>query len=141
MPYIKQELRPIFDFAVHLAQKNAGTDWIVGCIEFGVKDMQPKVMDGCLNYGFTQLLRKLEDLVYAKIIIDLVLNKLFWMEPNYFKFERVKGLLGCMIDEYQRRAWRNQREVVKALKFLLSVNAYNTSVYEDEKIKQNGDLE
>lgn len=138
MPYIKQELRPIFNFAVHLA-KNERTNLIVKIIKFGVRDMPPKVMDGCLNYVFTQLLRK-QHFFYASAVIEMTLNDLFWKKPNYFGFERVKGLLGCMIDEYQRRAWQDQRKVVKALKKILERNALLLSNYEEEKIKQNGDL-
>lgn len=144
MPYIKKELRPIFDFAIHSAQmRYVGyvANITVECIKFGVRDMAPEDMDGCLNYVFTQLLRKLENLTYAKIIMGITINDLFWMKPKYFRYERVKGLLGCMIDEYRRRAWRRQRRVVKILKKLLGTNAYKLSVYEEEKIKKNGDLQ
>lgn len=140
MPYIKKELRPIFDFAIQLAKEDERTNLIVKVIKFGVRDMPPEDMDGCLNYVFTQLLRK-QHFFYASAVIEITLNDLFWQKPKYFRFERVKGLLGCMIDEYQRRAWYHQREVVKALKKILERNGFLLSNYEEEKIKQNGDLE
>lgn len=142
MPYIKKELRPIFDFAVRLVQKGREYRFLATeCIEFGVKDMPPEVMDGCLNYVFTQLFRKIDDIKLSDVIIRIVLQHLFWSKPKYFRFERVKGLLGCMTYEYQRRAWRRQCKVVKALKILLYLNDVNTSYYEEQKILENSDLD
>lgn len=151
MPYIKKELRPIFDFAVVLASKqdysyktkeqNVARDLAVECIEFGVKDMPPEVMDGCLNYALTQIFRKIRNTRYAKIIVRRVISDLFWKEPKYFRYERVDGLLGCMINEYERRAWIRQRKVVKALKELKYLNTTTMQYYENKKIDENGDLE
>lgn len=140
MPYIKKDLRPVFYSAVVLVQKGQIGE-AMERILLGVKDMEPKSADGCLNYVFTQLLRKVEDVVEAKIVIDLTLNALFWSHPKYFRFERVNGLLGCMIDEYQRRGWKRQTKVVRALKDLLRMNKHYTASYEDLKILENGDLE
>jgi len=140
MPYIKKELRPVFDSAVILVQKGQVGE-AMDRILFGIQDMEPESADGCLNYVFTQLLKKVEDITDAKIVMDLVLNSLFWQQPKYFRFERVEGLLECMIDEYQRRGWKRQTKVIRALKDLLRMNAHYTASYEDLKILENGDLE
>jgi hypothetical protein len=142
IPYIKKELRPIFDFAVYMARKKNGHSIksVAECVEFGVKDMPPEVMDGCLNYAFTQLLRKVDDLKFTQKIIHGVIKHLFWDKPKYFRYERVEGLLNCMIKEYRRRAWRRQRKVVKVLKELLYLHDQEMSYYEIQKECQNGDL-
>jgi len=140
MPYITANLRPIFDSIVVLVQLER-TDDAIDSLIFATKDFPPEVLDGCLNYLFTQILRKTNDLTYAKIVIELMINEIFWSKPKYFRYERVYGLLNAMIDEYQRRAWRRQRKVVKVLKALLNMNAHYTSEYEEKKIAQNGDLE
>lgn len=139
MPYIKEYLRPPFDSAVLMLQMKRFGDSAEQIIS-KVKDMEPAVMDGCLNYVFTQMLRKVNDLTDVKVIMDLVINTLFWMEPKYFKFERLHGLLYCMIEEYQRRSWRRKRKAVKILKELLLINSRKRDEYEDKKIQINSDL-
>jgi len=139
MPYIKKGLRPVFDSAVILAQKGEigrTSEWILSAI----KNMEPKVMDGCLNYVFTQMLRKVEDLVTVRIIMDLVINSLFWSQPKYIKFERVEGLLGRMIKEYHRRGWKRQKKVIQAIGSIMGMNDCKTNSYEDECIEKNGDI-
>lgn len=140
MPYIKQSYRPQFNEAILLLKYGQYSE-CASQIILHVDRLEPKVMDGCLNYVFTQMLRKNDNLIDVKVIIDLIVNDLFWTEPSYFKFERVKGLFGCMIDEYKRRGWRRQRQVVKILKHFLKVNAHKTADYEDEKKNLNGDLD
>ena len=139
MPYIKKGLRPIFDSAVILAQKGR----IVEASEqilLGMKDMEPEVMDGCLNYAFTQMLRKVEDLVTVKIIMVLVINTLFWSQPKYIRFERVEGLLGRMIKEYRRRGWKRQKKVIQSIGSIMGMNDHKTNDYEDKCIERNGDI-
>jgi hypothetical protein len=46
-----------------------------------------------------------------------------------------------MIEEYQKRAWRRQRKVVKVLKGLIHSNSIWMSEYEWKKQLENGDLE
>lgn len=105
-----------------------------------VKDMEPRVRDGCLNYVFTQILRKTFDLIDAGIVIDLVINELFWTELSYLNFQTVEGLLNRILKEYKRRGWKRQRKVVKVLKRLIERNDFGCEHYEIEKIKLNGDL-
>ena len=132
-------MRKPFDEAVTTAQMGQ-LSIAAELIHNKVKDMPASEMDGCLNYVFTQMLRKVENLTDAKIVIDLVINTLFWMEPKYIKFERIHGLLYCMIDEFKRRSWRRNYRVVRILEHLLEINRYKRDEYEDEKIAQNGDL-
>ena len=126
MPYIKKKLRPVFDSAIILAQ-NGYIGNAAGRILFGVDGMEPKVMDGCLNYVFTQMLRKVEDLVTVRIIMDIVINTLFWNQPKYIRFERVEGLLGRMIKEYRRRGWKRQKKVIQAIGSLMGMNDHRTN--------------
>jgi len=139
MPYIKKYLRTKFDPAV-VNVNMARFDDSVQVILDGVKGMKLEDVDGCLNYAFTQLLRKSMDLVDAKIVIGLVINTLFWGKPKYIRFERVHGLLHCMIEEYKRRGWCRQKKVIKILKYLLRRNSRYRDDYEDKKIRENGDI-
>lgn len=140
MPYIKQELRPVFDVAVERAIKRDCLS-AVGHILHSVEYMQPKVMDGCLNYTFTQMLRKANFISDVIPIIEMALQYIFWSEPKYIKFERCKGLLGSMVKEYKRRNWNRANCVVEVLRLLIERNDELQAEYEDECIERNGDLD
>jgi len=140
MPYIKKDLRPPFDSAIIVIQQERIGE-AVDRILNAVKNLADSDVDGCLNYVFTQALRKVDDLVTVGIVMDLVLSGLFWSSPKYFRFERVRGLLGCMIDEYTRRGWRRQKKAIKVIRRVMAMGIRYTATYEDLKIEQNGDLE
>lgn len=137
MPYIKQELRPPFITAVGFA--------IVGnfeqCIDIIRKEIKNKSefeLDGCLNYVFTLLLKRI-DIGNAKMVIQFIIREVFLSPPRYTYLERAIGLLHCMIDEFERRAWK--REAIPALRRILNAVKEIRDNYEDEKIEANGDVE
>jgi len=140
VPYIKKALRPPFDIAVEMAIKKR-YDFAIAQILRSVEHMKPEVMDGCLNYVFTQMLRKTELLMEVVPVIDVVLQHIFWHNPKYIKFERCKGLLGSMIKEYERRNWKRADSVYIVLDMLMGHNDKLQAEYEDECIKRNGDLD
>jgi len=137
MPYIKKELRPIFDLAVGYAfigdVINAQDRILVG-----IKDKDDMIIDGCLNYVFTQLLRK-TTLGFASALIRDTIHKVFLSPPKYAYLERTVGLLTCMIDEFERRGWR--RDAIYPLKKLLNQVKEQRDLYENKKIDQNGDID
>ena len=137
MPYIKKQLRPPFITAVSFA--------IVGsfeeCMNIILKEIKNKnesEVDGCLNYVFTLLLKRL-DIIDAKIIIQFIIRDVFLSPPRYVYLERAIGLLHCMIDEFERRAWR--RDAIPALKIILNAVKEVRDDYENQKIEENGDVE
>lgn len=143
MPYIKKELRPPFNKAVELARSGdlAGAhSQILDAIkdyDF-VKDYL--IVDGCLNYVFTQLLRKMELLHIAHWIIFGTLKTLFWDKPRYGLLERAIGLLRAMKVEFERRGWREDAiPVIDVLSHFTETRVYEP--YEDEAKLRNGDLE
>lgn len=145
MPYIKKEMRPPFDKAVELAKVGDvdGTfSQIMEAIENYdfVKDYL--IVDGCLNYVFTQLLRKLNvsEMCVAHWIIFGILKTVFWDRPKYGLLERAMGLLNAMNVEFTRRGWREDAlPVIGALLHFTETRVYEP--YEDKKIAENGDLE
>lgn len=140
MPYIKKKLRPSFDIAVERALKKDCLS-AVGHILCSVEYMPPEVLDGCLNYVFTQMLRKTKLPLDVVPIIDMTLQHVFWASPKYIRFERCRGLLGSMRSEYKRRGWRRVELVDEVLKILYERNDELQAKYEDECIKRNGDLD
>jgi len=89
MPYIKKEMRKIFDDEI---------DALISKLS----EQDENKIDGCLNYIITKIINA----VYAK-------------EPNYFKLNRAIGVLEAVKQEFYRR---------------------RIAPYEDEKIKENGDV-
>ena len=140
MPYIKKKLRPPFDIAVEMAI-NKKYSYAIAQVLRSVQYMKPKVLDGCLNYAFTQMLRKTKVLMEVVPVIDVVLHHIFWYDPKYIRFERCKGLLGSMAVEYKRRDWNRAHEVVIVLNMLIDRNDELQIAYEDECIERNGDLD
>lgn len=136
MPYIKMELRHPFDMAVSFAL----TGNALGAKEailLAIKDKDDMAIDGCLNYAFTQLLRKI-NLGIARDIIRLVSFVVFLNPPRYAYLERAVGLLDCMIDEFKRRGW--EKEAIPILEELLKQVKEIRDRYEGGKILKNGDL-
>lgn len=138
MPYIKQELRPPFDQMVELAKDDKNIFMCRNNIVFEVEGLQLKYQDGCLNYVFSQLFRKV-DLEVAELISSLTICELFTNEPSYYNLSRAIALLTNMIDEFNRRGWMTGPINLKLQKMLKEVKAIRDP-YEDEKIEQNGDL-
>jgi len=140
MPYIKKDLRPQFDKAVEMAINKQDSHAILQILS-SVKDMPPEVLDGCLNYVFTQMLRKTKLLLEITPIIEMVICQIFWSNPKYIRFERCKGLLGSMMAEYKRRNWKRANSVVIVLNRLIKRNDKLQAKYEDQKILENSDLD
>ena len=145
MPYIKKNLRPPFDKAVELA-KAGNIDGAFSQILEAIEDYDfvkdYLVVDGCLNYVFTQLLRKLDalEMHVAHWIIFGVLKTLFWGKPRYGLLERVMGLLYAMRREFKRREWNeNALPIIDVLLNFTVTRIYEP--HEDRKIAENGDLE
>jgi len=136
-------MRPRADAIILLIHENSPVDEIIMQVHSLTDDMTPRHLDGLLNYLFTQILRTKpkRDYTYSAMMIDLILNELFWLSPNYLGYERVTGLLFSMIHEYNRRKWRNRKEVTRILKRLLRRNLCYMDMYEDKKIALNGDLQ
>ena len=145
MPYIKQEMRPPFDKAVELAKAgniDGAFSQILEAIEGYSIVSDYLVVDGCLNYVFTQLLRKLDTLEMhvAHWIIFGVLKTLFWDKPRYGLLERLIGLLYAMRVEFERREWNeNALSIIDVLLNFTVTRIYEP--YEDRKMVENGDLE
>lgn len=141
MPYIKQELRPPFDVIVELAKDNANALKCVSFIMLQVEDKPLKAQDGCLNYVFSQLFRKI-DVDIAEIITSITICRLFTNEQSYYSLSRAIALLTNMIDEFSRRGWFDEtRKIEIVLNNMLREVKEIRDPYEDTKIEQNGDLD
>lgn len=143
MPYIKKKMRPPFDKAVEFAKAgdvvNAHLEILEAIKDYDfVKDYL--IVDGCLNYVFTQLLRKVELLHIAHWIMFGTLKTLFWDKPRYGLLERAIGLLRAMKVEFIRRDWREDAlPVIDVLLHFTETRVYEP--YEDKAKLKNGDLE
>jgi len=140
MPYIKPEFRPAFDEVVKTAQKGTVADALLDALTL-ISTKQDSELDGCLNYLFTQLLRKLKNLDDAYVIILNVLYSVFKVntEPRYAKLQRVIGLLVCMNWEFHRRKWKPL--ALLKINDLIEYMATIISAYEDKKIAESGDID
>lgn len=136
-------MRPPFDKAVELA-KSYDVEGAYSQIMEAIKDYDflfkdYLIVDGCLNYVFTQLLRKTETYV-AHWVIFGVLKTLFWNKPRYGLLERAIGLLTAMKNEFGRRRLREDAlPIIDVLLHFTITRVYEP--YEDNKIAENGDLE
>jgi len=100
---------------------------------------------GCLNYVFTQLIRKLDPLdshhELTLILMDEFVNPQTKAgKRSYTNFQNVIGMFVAMEDEHLRRLWgtTRTRRVIRKLRGWLMMELQK---YEEEKIKENGDLE
>jgi len=137
MPYIKKELRPPFDKAVELVKHNE----VGKALTIVMNDLVDKDMfttDGCLNYFFTQTLRKVDSLCVCEHVIIVTLINKFLREPRYLLLERLLGLLNSMHVEFERREWRS--EALYVLERIYRFVKRRYIEYEDKKIKENGDI-
>jgi len=138
MPYIKRELRPIFDEAVELVKANE----IGKALTIVMNNLEGKdvfAVDGCLNYFFTQTLKKVDHLDRCETVIIVILIHQFLDKPRYLLLERALGLITAMRIEFKRRGWRSEGLYILERIYNL-VKGYYVD-YEDKKIKDNGDLE
>lgn len=139
MPYIREELRPVFDSAVQLAFLGKWAE-SADRIIFGIKDLSIYDSDACLNYTFSRLLRDMPDLKEAEIVMQRVIFAIFIKEhERYIKYERVMGLLGAIAFEFSEREWRPEAKVVLG-KLLTWVISEHYIPYEKRKRIENGDL-
>ena len=137
MPYIRKELRLPFDMVIEEIKQGSWSS--IDIVIEKLEKTSPQEVGGQLNYLLTQLFRKLK-FDTALVCTKIVLHKLFWIEPRYYKFEQVYGTLNAIIDEWNRRKWDGYWIVVDKLKTLLEINRLFYGKYEDEKIKENGDV-
>jgi len=137
MPYIKKELRPIFDEAVELVKVNE-IGRAVTMIMLNLEDKDAFTVDGCLNYFFTQTLRKVDHLDRCEHTIILTLINQFLLKPRYLLLERILGLITAMQIEFERRNWRSEALCILERVYNFAKKRYVD--YEDEAIKRNGDL-
>lgn len=139
MPYIKKKDRPKFDAVIKSVLSGLtfnANDILLDAIG---KEADSSV-DGCLNYTFTQLLRK-APLFKAMTLIRNIIKLVYLSPPKYYRLNRLVGLLVCMIDEFKRRGWDKEGNKIQILKNILIDVKRLRDDYEDGKIKQNGDLE
>lgn len=97
MPYINREQRRVIDPAIGELVEAIKQATVYRGTAF--RDMLP---DGALNYAITKLI--------LKLIIPTT---------NYLNIERVRGLLGCLSDEFYRKL---------------------AAAYEDLKAQENGEV-
>jgi hypothetical protein len=138
MPYIKKEQRPEFDEVVRMFQDLSNLD-VVTVADYVVSLYDKYPSDGCLNYLFTQLIRKNKGNSTVTSFIYLIIDKIIFKDGERYKnYQRVGGLLYRMKKEFKRRGWVDTAHVIESLMGALD-NLCNA--YEDIKIKENGDVE
>jgi hypothetical protein len=117
---------------------------------------EPLKLDGDINFICTWMLKHTHqtcrlkdnkkipqplDKEITQFVRD-VLTAMFEQQKSYVRYERLYGLLSLMEAEFERRGWSLGRPDLK--KFFHSEKLYwrkRIAEYEDEKIKQNGDVD
>jgi len=161
MPYIKADIRPLYDANISLELKNKDGIALQRIIEL-IQNSSLEEQDGIVNYVMTSFLLRFEEdasktypptLSYNnlrtkirgdRIFVKESLKKLFYEvydPPKYFRFNRAMGVLACMSKEFERRTWSlisGSQNIIKEL----TDEFYKEKVgpYEDKKIEENGDL-
>jgi hypothetical protein len=141
MPYIKQEYRkplePLIQ-AVLEGRKVCVLD--APCLEdlFTGMGLDYTQIDGCINYILTSVLKNAKCAFDYDWFVHNTLVEFYLSNPNYYKFNRLAGLLSNMIDEFKRRKWSVSSRVYlknwdKRFRVLLHP-------YEDRKMRENGDI-
>jgi len=165
MPYIKQEQRPLLKELVRANRQYP--EWrspeenlyIREMIDLWLKVLtkdNPAKLDGCLNFIFSTMLKRTQrtyclrkgkrfynslDKPTAKFIREIIFEHFERRRQGYDLYERVIGLLTCMEYEFERRGWSLGRPDIKQwFKNEIKYWKRRLAYYEDEKIKQNGDL-
>jgi len=168
MPYVNKVQRPLFRELIFSlrqypswktqedAEKNAFLmDTLVSWIKM-MGSENPLKMDGYVNYVCTFMIKHTHrtyhlvgendkeynplDKETARIVRE-ILTKVF--SPfSYANYERLYGLLSLMDYEFERRGWSIGRPDIK--QFFRKEKIFwkkTVAAYEDEKIKENGDVE
>lgn len=155
MPYIKEKDREYYDnlitlFQLKLITKKGFHDEI-GMLVDHIRRLDDMSQDGHMNYFITKLLLevgtlKLPNLVFLEIeaILRPVLLEIItevYSPPKYYRYNRAVGMLTCCRMEFERRY---SLKAVKAYRLLNSITVkfykYIIGPYEDERIKENGDV-
>lgn len=131
-------MRPPFDEAVE-AVKNDELGRALTMVMLNLNGKDAFTVDGCLNYFFTQTLRKVDHLDRCETTIILTLINQFLREPRYLFLERALGLINAMQIEFKRRNWRSEGLYILERVYNFVKRRYTK--YEDKKIDENGDLE
>jgi len=165
MPYIKRIQRPLLKELLRAIRQYP--EWrspeenlyiremINLWLKVLTKDNQAK-LDGILNFIFTTMIKWTQrtyclrkgkriynsfDKHTAKFIREMILEHFERHRQGYDLYERVIGLLICMEYEFERRGWSLGRpDIKKWFKNEIKYWKHRLADYEDEKIKQNGDL-
>jgi len=147
MPYIKQEARVIYNYAVaEFLNLSVSIYQIVP----GIKDEPLEKQDGIINYILTSVLLKLskkpydpENWNYYRQVYHSLHEfiEVFYAgeDKSYFTLNRAIGLLTSMINEFKRRKWSTPIRM-DLESYLVSFLGVHVVPYEDAKIKENGDI-
>ena len=143
MPYIDKKLRKKYD--VYLVSIIDVKDPQSGLLLFKSAELVDKIrkeklrnQDGIINYILTMLIRKYPMIPLEVSNMVLGFLYLFYMKPeSYMMYNRLMGLLICMLEEHARRGWYMPLWFIE-----LSHKIYYERIgpYEDKKITMNGDL-
>jgi len=166
MPYIKREQRPLLKELIRAVRQYP--EWKSPDEYLNIMEMfnlwlevltkdEPAKLDGCLNFIFSTIL-KWTHRTYSlrdgkrfynslnKDITNFIRKMLFECfekkYQSYDLYERCIGLLTCMEYEFERRGWSLGRPDIKQW-FKSEIRYWKGKLadYEDQKIKENGDLE
>lgn len=156
MPYIKRELRPMFDtifiqatYIDKLPQHTEG--YIIRMLFNALNEVDIHKQTGCLNYFFTKLLRaQLSDVndtlstiscsSHVKINLLTTATKVYFLtDISYENLERANGFIHRIRKEFIRRNWCNN-DIIHILDDLEILIDREAEDFEDQKIRENGDV-
>lgn len=139
MPYIKKCERPEFDEVVEMFQEDKTKEKLNTILNYIASLYDKYDSDGCLNYLFTQLIRKNEGSVEIALFIDLIIDKIIFIDgERYENYQRASGLLYRMKKEFERRKWADSAHVIDTL---IGITDRSCNDYENKKIVENSDIE
>jgi hypothetical protein len=150
MPYIKPQLRPMFDkICVDASYLQTRPDlYTVTQLQsdfmVAIENLPENKRTGCMNYFFTKTLR----FCYNKetsLLLRKIFTRYFFNEQSYSNFERASGFLYRLRHEFKRREWYPQGrciepDYIKFIDFLMTLVDEACDEFEDQKIKENGDV-
>ena len=146
MPYIKPELRPMFnEIYIHATYLSTRPDLytlesVKNELFNALGEVDAHKRTGCLNYFFTKILRDCLNNKTAPLL-SAIMKSYFLTDLSYESLERANGFLYRLRKEFQRRKWNNPYNdvyyFIDLFSILVDVEAED---YEDLKIKENGDV-
>jgi len=143
MPYIKEKLRPPFDEVIKAIKQKGMEQYVLVAFDVALEDFKGdkglKVIDGCMNYLFSKLLKYEDNPHVHKEFIKEAIKRVYLSPVRYYNLNRLGGLLHWMIVEFDRRGWGND-DTVPFLKGLQRFYRKTYITYEKKKRKENGDI-